>query len=73
LHLIGDGQPKRLGNLQIDDEFKFGWLQNWQIAGFLALKNSTTVNLAGGLVSYGSNLAGASNKVIWRSLSGRSF
>ena len=44
-HSMGDGQPDRLGGLQVDDEPEFGRLLNWQIGGLGAFQDF--VDIAG--------------------------
>src|SRR5262249_26450261 len=43
LHLIGDGQSECSGSFQINNEFKFRWLLNRQIARLLTFENSSRV------------------------------
>jgi len=50
-HLVGDGeQPvrhgevKRLGGLEIDHQFKLGWLHDRQVGWLFSLENSASVN-----------------------------
>jgi hypothetical protein len=40
----GTANAKRLGGLQIDDQFEFGRLLDWQIAGLGALQDSPRVS-----------------------------
>jgi hypothetical protein len=41
-----DGEAERLGGLEVDDQFEFGWLHNRQIGGLLPLENSTDIDAA---------------------------
>src|SRR4029450_193820 len=50
-HLVGSiqqakwhGETKRLGGLQVDDEIKFSWLQNWKIGRLFTLEDSSGVD-----------------------------
>src|SRR5215207_2546264 len=41
--VVGDGEAKRLGSLEIDDKLEFPWLLDRQIGGFGALEDSIHV------------------------------
>jgi hypothetical protein len=36
---LGDGEPERLGGLEVDDELEFVGLLDWDVAGFRAAQN----------------------------------
>src|SRR5215469_7993806 len=38
-HLIWNGEAKRLGCLEIDDQIELGGLHDWQVGGFFALED----------------------------------
>jgi hypothetical protein len=46
-HLVGEGTHQRWNfevySLEIDHEFEFGRLEDWQIRWFLAVKNATGI------------------------------
>src|SRR5262249_60651155 len=42
--VVGDGEPKRLGGLDVDDKVEFGWLEYWQVTWLLTLKDAADVN-----------------------------
>src|ERR1051325_1622540 len=37
-------EPKRLGRLEIDDEFELGGLDDWNVGGIVALENSAGID-----------------------------
>jgi len=41
---LGDGEVEGFGGLEVDDQFELGWLDDWQLAGFLAFENAPGID-----------------------------